>query len=200
MSDYDYFFDEDGEYCYPNSSVLKNKFNLRDPIKLENLERSTSLVRMLELDSIMFKPPFDFELLKTIHRKIFGDIYDWAGTIRKVDIAKGNRFCNSEYIEVQANLLFDQLKKEKYLKGLPTGDFIKRLAYYFGEINVIHPFREGNGRAQRKFIEILSRYCGYSMTFAEVGDIEMIEACAEAFVTNYLPLETIIRKGLTKSQ
>ena len=60
-----------------------------------------------------------------------------------------------------------------------------RLAYYLSEINVIHPFREGNGRAQRLFIEYLAGQNGYMVDFSTVSNTEMIEACALAFGRNY---------------
>ena len=60
-----------------------------------------------------------------------------------------------------------------------------RLAYYLSEINVIHPFREGNGRSQRLWIEYLAEENGYSVDFSEVTDEEMIQASAEAFACQY---------------
>ena len=85
----------------------------------------------------------DIKHLQAIHRYIFQDVYDWAGKVRTVDIAKGNMFCNVRFISGQADEIFTKLKEEKYLAGLDEETFIKRLAYYFSEINALHPFREG---------------------------------------------------------
>lgn len=91
------------------------------------------------------------------HKYIFHDIFTWAGKIRTVDISKGNLFCKSEFIIENAESLFRQLEEEKYLMDVKIElDIVQHLAYYLSEINVIHPFREGNGRAQRIFIEVLA--------------------------------------------
>ena len=137
----------DTKYCYPDSDVLINKLDIRDRDKLQKFERKLTMIRLSELFDNPIKGSFDFKHLKDIHQFIFQDIYDWAGTVRIVDIAKGNMFCNVKFIDSQAEEIFLKLKKEKHLSGFSEEDFIKRLAYYFSEINALHPFREGNGRA-----------------------------------------------------
>jgi cell filamentation protein len=88
--------------------------------------------------------------LRAIHFHIFQDIYCWAGELRTVDISKGStRFANISRIEPEADKLFRLLEQENHLIGLPREQFLTRLAHYYGELNVIHPFRDGNGRAQR---------------------------------------------------
>ena len=89
--------------------------------------------------------------------------YEWAGEIRTVNISKGNRFCRCDYIEPQINKLLSKLKDENCLKDYDKEKVAERLAYYLGEINVIHPFREGNGRTQRLFIEHIADSLGYSL-------------------------------------
>ena len=85
--------------------------------------------------------------MQDIHRHIFRDIYDWAGELRTVNISKENPFCNYIYVEVEAERIFSELRKENYLIGVPKLNICDKLAYYLGEINALHPFREGNGRA-----------------------------------------------------
>ena len=92
------------------------------------------------------KGKFDLRHLQSIHQFIFSDIYDWAGELRTVNIAKGNQFCNHQYLETYADGIIKKLKTEKMLTVLPLSMIPERLAYYLGEINVLHPFREGNGR------------------------------------------------------
>lgn len=103
--------------------------------------------------------------MQAIHAYIFQDVYDWAGKIRTVDIAKGNTFCNVRFISSQADAIFSKLKEEYYLAGLEEYMFTKRLAYYFSEINALHPFREGNGHSQREFIRSLALKNGYLIYF-----------------------------------
>ena len=105
----------DTRYCYPNSDVLINKLNIREQDKLYAFERRLTMLRLLELMDNPIRGQFDFRHLKEIHAYIFQDIYDWAGKVRTVDIAKGNMFCNVRFIPEQAEEIFSKLKKEKYL-------------------------------------------------------------------------------------
>ncbi|MBQ6460813.1 Fic family protein, partial [Candidatus Saccharibacteria bacterium] len=98
-------------------------------------------------------------------------------------------------IEVNADFLMNELKAENYL--LDTTDIVKRLAYYLGDLNSIHPFREGNGRIQRLFVAELARRAGYDLDFSGITPEEMIVASDEAFRHNYEPLEQIVAKSLT---
>lgn len=92
-------------------------------------------------------------------------------------------------IEPEAKKLFAQLKRENYLKGLSFEQMVKRLAFYLGEINILHPFREGNGRTQRSFIMQLAKQAGYHLDFSHLTPDEMIEASIKV---NYSGLERII--------
>ena len=116
--------------------------------------------------------------------------------MRTVDIAKGNLFCRVFAIEAEAERIFTELRQEKYLKDLNVGEFAKRLAYYFAEINALHPFREGNGRTQREFIRQLAYQNGYFLSYAGISSEEMIEASKASFKLNYEPLEKIILNHL----
>ena len=90
MKDYYYEFEQDSTYCYPGSFVLKNKLNLTEADKLEEAERNITALRILELRRHPPKGVMDFRYLCRLHKYIFGDIYDWAGKIRNVNINKGN--------------------------------------------------------------------------------------------------------------
>lgn len=126
------------------------------------------------------------------------DIYEWAGEIRKVDIAKGNMFCNVKFIESQAEDIFGKLKAENYLKDLSESEFSARLAYYFSEINALHPFREGNGRSQREFIRTLALHNGYVINFAKVSREEMQEASERSFLCDYEMMEKLFLRCIRK--
>ena len=130
-------------YCYPDSDVLINKLDIRELDKLHTFERKLTMLRLRKLMDKPISGKFDFKHLQAIHRYIFQVVYDWAGKVSTVYIAKGNMFCNVRFISGQADEIFTKLKEEKYLAGLDEETFIKRLAYYFSEINALHPFREG---------------------------------------------------------
>ncbi len=156
-NDYNYEFEHDIQYCYENSNVLRNKLNIRDAKVLASAEREITALRIVDAKINTINGAFDLNHLCKIHQYIFSDIYEWAGQIRWVNISKGN-------------------SNEK----LPY-----RLAYYLSEINVLHPFRDGNGRAQRLFIEYLAQSCGYKVDFSTVTRDEMVEASVEAFLKDY---------------
>lgn len=103
----------------------------------------------------------------------------------------------NELIDVCMDQLMLELKNEDYLNGLSREDFIGRLAYYLGEMNTIHPFREGNGRAGRAFIRELARRNGHKLTLENIDTAEMIKASDKAFHHEYEALENLLAKVLT---
>lgn len=133
-----------------------------------------------------------------MHKQIFGDIYEWAGKVRNVNTAKGNMFCDCRFVEDMAEELFSELEKENYLQSCYTEEMADRLAYYLSEINALHPFREGNGRTQRLFIEILAERAGYEVDFSEVSAEEMVEASAKAFLRDYGKMNVLMRRIVKK--
>lgn len=199
IKQYSYEFEYDKRYCYPDSKVLKNKLNIRDAKTLEEAERKITSLRTMEAMQKGIRGQFDFNHLKRIHKFLFADIYTWAGKIRLVNISKGNQFCKVEFIETQMIDIFSKLSLENHLKDIhDTKYLVTRLSYYFGEINEIHPFREGNGRAQRLFFQLLCDMLGYDLDFIKVTDKEMLEASDKSFKLDYGLLEEIIQRALAK--
>ena len=90
------------------------------------------------------------------------------------------------------------LEKENYLQSCDTEEMADRLAYYLSEINALHPFREGNGRTQRLFIEILAERAGYEVDFSEVSAEEMVEASAKAFLRDHGKMNELMRRIVKK--
>lgn len=198
--DYNYFYDDnyDIKYCYPGTNVLKNKLNIRDINTLHDAERDYSAVRQAELDKKGVTGDFSIKHLCSIHKYLFQDIYSWAGKIRTVDISKGTIFCLIQFIEIQFNGLYKKLKEEKYLADISDKkEMSVRLAYYLGELNMIHPFREGNGRTQRIYIEQLCKNNGrFEIDFSEITMEEMLHASIQSAKLNNDLLEEIIFKCL----
>ncbi|MBR1690637.1 MAG: Fic family protein [Oscillibacter sp.] len=130
-------------YCYPESSVLKNRFGLRDPAKLKALEADISAIRQNGLLENSICGHFSSNHLCRIHQYPFGDIYPFAGHFRREDIIKGTtRFLTHSEIKAKLIALLLTLCRESHLRGLSSQQFIERSAYYFAELNYIHPFRE----------------------------------------------------------
>ena len=187
-------------YCYPGSSVLSNKLGLKDQDQLDQYEAEITALRLVELQEKPIKGHFDLDHLKKLHFQIFQDVYDWAGEIRTVDISRGaSRFAHAQYIESAAKTLFVNLKKENELKGLGVDDFSLRAAHYLSEINVLHPFREGNGRAQRAFITQLCKEAGYDLDYSDLEQDELFDAMKEAFQGNEHKIAQILRERLTSA-
>lgn len=143
-------------YCYPNSNILINKLNIHDNEKLSIIERKLVLLKLYELRQNKKIGNFDINHFLSIHKFLFEDIYPFAGKIRSEDIAKDNfRFAKWEFIEDQLRNLLSVLSKDN-LSNLSKDEMAKKLAYYMAELNVLHPFREGNGRTIREFIRQLA--------------------------------------------
>lgn len=189
---YEYVWDE--TYCYPQSSVLRNRLNIIDSLELQEAERIITSLRILELREFPPLRKMDFEYLKLLHQHIFQDIFEWAGKIRTVNISKGNMFCPAINITNTSVGLFKKLENERYLTGIGPKEMPDKLAWYLSEINAIHPFREGNGRTQRLFIELLAQANGFEVDFSDVGSEEMIIASAEAFLGKYEKLNNLFRR------
>lgn len=186
----------DSVYCYPGTNVLKNKLGIQDADELSQMERKLTALRLLELVNKPIMGNFDLQHLQDIHWYIFQDIYEWAGAIRKTDLAKENIFCKVEFLYEQAGHIFGNLKKDHYLQNMTKMQLSKKMAYYFSEINALHPFREGNGRSQREFIRSLALRNGYRIYFTNITPEEMMEASKASFLCNYHPMEQLFDKCL----
>lgn len=186
----DIYLDENG--------VLRNKLGAKTTEELENKERDITAFRIAQLKSRPAQGNFDLEHLQKIHYFVFSPIYDWAGEIRNGNLSKeGTVFTIPERIQPEINKLLTNLKSENYLIGLNQKDIIKRLAYYLGELNVHHPFREGNGRTQRIFISDLANQAGYKLDFSNISQSEMIEATVLAYQkADYSLLEELISRSI----
>lgn len=198
--EYEYSYDdtEDAKYCYPGTNVLKNKLNIQDLDILYEAERDYSAIRQAELYKQGVTGDFSLKHLCSIHKQLFQDVYIWAGEIRTVDISKGTIFCLVQFIEEQFVFLYRKLKKVNFLKDITDKEEMAiQLAYYLGEINMIHPFREGNGRTQRMYIEQLCMNNGrFEMDFSGISKEEMIVASVQSAKCNNELLEKLIYKCL----
>jgi len=136
--------------------------------------------------------------LCSIHRYLFGDIYPFAGHYRRESIAKRQTiFENPADIERKLKKLLAHLKEESFLKQTTAQDFLPRLAYYFTELNYLHPFREGNGRATREFVRQLLLVNGYTVEWSAVSVNELLSAM-EASVYDTASLIQVLRKYVSR--
>lgn len=180
-------------YCYPQSSVLRNRLDITDSKELGEAERDLSTIAANEID---FQPaPYHMAYWQALHYHLFKDLYDWAGQLRTVDIAKGStRFCTAFRIMAEAEKHFEQAARKSWFTHLPQADFIVAIAELFGELNMIHPFREGNGRAQRILFDHLIVNAGYTVEWATVLPDEWKAANISAVHCDYAPLGIIFAR------
>lgn len=183
-------------YRYPNSKVLINKLDIRDFDKLVEIERQYSYFRLAQLQVEPIKGKFDLKHLQGIHKHLFKDIYSWAGELRTLNISKGNTmFAPSHVIKPYADDLFDKLKRENYLKGLDIDKFAERLSFHASEINIIHPFREGNGRSTREFLRELADQASYEIKYQSIPKQELYNAFIKS-VEDYSDLKRIFKNNI----
>ncbi len=179
-------------YCYPGTEVLKNKLNIHKREDLLFYETKITAAKLLSLRRKGVTGDFSVKHLKQIHYTLFEDIYPFAGEFRTENIAKGSfRFAEWEYIEEQCNILLERLQKENTLQGLNKRAFVGRLSFYMAELNVLHPFREGNGRTIREFIRQLALKNGYILNLTKVDAKTILEACMIS-VVDLNPLEDLL--------
>jgi len=186
---YSYSYEFDEFYCYKGSNTLKNKLGITDDATLNEAERKLVLLRVDELLAGSIEGALDSSHLKAIHRHLFQDLYEWAGLPRTVAIAKTNLFCLPQYIDSAADDIFRNLKKHKYFLDLDYGATLDALVSLFADVNALHPFREGNGRAQREFIEELAKINGVNLDLTTVESFDMIVASHESATGDYTKLK-----------
>src|SRR5581483_3135883 len=180
------------EYCYPGTTVLRNKLDLRDADELASFEAEMSDARA---DEEAPAGELDFKHFKAIHHHLFQDVYDWAGKTRNVRISKGgNPFAFPEHIENQAKKLFTQLKEDRLLQELLAKDFAEKSAHFLAELNVIHAFREGNGRTQLSFFLLLAEQAGHPIDLDRFDPDDVLDAMIASFEGNEAPLAAIIKE------
>jgi cell filamentation protein len=166
-------------YCYPDTTVLINKLNLRDQAKLDAFEAEITTQRAAE--------PFpagrlSYAHYRAIHRHLFQDVYTWAGNVRNVRISKdGSMFCYPEHIDGEMRKLFGELRDSKYFQGLRSDEFAREAAHFLSELNAIHPFREGNGRTQFALLILLAERTGHPLRLDNLDPTAMLAAMVTSF-------------------
>lgn len=191
----EYSLDPLQDDCYENSTVLKNKFNIRDAKQLDIMELSvTSMLIAKAAIEIPFEN-VDFDFYKNLHKYIFADIYDWAGTVRTVDMSKkGTNFCAADKINERGQRIFQRLSNLNFLKDIKGDTFIVEFTDLYCDLNYLHPFREGNGRTQRLFLSMLVSHLGMSLDFAQIDADYLMIATIKSVSGDIFMLRDIFRE------
>ena len=190
-------------YVYPGTNVLRNLRDIRDPARLSKFEVDMTIRRLGELEHKPKPGTLDTPHLQAIHRYIFQDVYPWAGRFRKVNIARSGQFlfAVAEQVIPVLTTVFGELRKERYLAGAARQRFCNRAAHYLGELNAIHPFRDGNGRAQREFIRQLALRNSYRIDWSRVSRDQMYDGSKSSFQRgDNSGLEEILQAALSHDE
>jgi cell filamentation protein len=182
-------------YTLPNDTV-KNKLGATSHKELEKREAEPVRHALVEIElGLGPQGQFDADHLKAIHRHLFQKVYEWAGHTRDERIAlsdgeiatepflkkpDGQLFLIGPAIPAALDNLSTTLRETDYLRGLPREQFAERAADLMAELNAVHPFREGNGRTQRVFMEQLAHAAGHDLDFTVVSKERMAQASIAA--------------------
>ena len=177
-------------YLIQGTHVLRNLESISSAEELSRFESSVSRLRMMEFFDSNPQVEPTLRGVQAIHYQLFQDVYDWAGQLRTINMGKGESlFLPLEFFPRGIKYFEQTLKEDHYLQGLNRVQFIERLAVNFDNLNVLHPFREGNGRTQRLFWSVIARDAGWDIQWSQISAQENIDASVQALLhVNYAPL------------
>ena len=169
-------------YSYPGTDVLRNKLGITNDADLTKAEQRYSTARGLEAARLSFAP--NAQGYRDLHRHLFQDVYEWAGQDHTVQIGKGgSMFAAPTYVAREMDKLFADLGNRNSFRGLTRDEFFDRLGNHLSELNAIHPFRDGNGRAMRQHAAQIARDAGHPIRVASIDKTACMEASRHSFVT-----------------
>lgn len=179
--------------------LQSNLLDVESIDELEQLERVAFYISSskLENNGLDFLLPLSSASIKELHTQLFKNIYTFAGEIRDVSLMKGQtRFCEPVYIENQLKEICREINVENEWNSLECA--ARHLAYIKTELNMIHPFREGNGRTIRLIIREIAKYKGFTWHFEILDSDEYLEAMVSSQVDTS-SLEELFLKSLNKT-
>lgn len=170
--------------------VLENKLGIIDSSELARVEEKISKTRALELFEKEILDTFEigtFEGLAKIHKHLFDELYDFAGEVRKINISKGGfRFAPVMYLETAL----------QHIARMPQSNFDEIIEKYV-EMNVAHPFREGNGRSTRIWLDmILKKEIKQVIDWSKVDKEDYLLAMERSPVKD-IEIKILLRAALT---
>jgi cell filamentation protein len=187
--------DDVDSYLIAGTKVLRNRLGISDARRLARIERRLVADRIAEGAPI---GAFDLAHLRAIHRHLFQDVYDWAGELRTVEISKGDhQFQFRRYIQTGMHDVHRRLVQSKFLKGLSADEFARQAGIIIGDVNYIHPFREGNGRTQAQYLKQLAAQAGHDLDLRRIDPTLWIEASKSSHGADYQVMERVIRRAIS---
>lgn len=177
-------------YVDPDTGVLRNRLGIAEQAALDEAEADYTAVRAATIGHLPGE--YDLAHLQAVHARVFGDVYGWAGELRTVGIDKGVPFCPPEHLASFAHDVFRRLAAEGFLRGRGREEFLDGLADLVGNLNALHPFREGNGRTVRLFVAQLARDAGYELRWRDMDPEENVAASRASLAGDDGPLRSML--------
>lgn len=183
-------FSADSLWTYDNK-VLKNKFNIKDKELLNKKEKE---ITHNKINNLKDYNDFSLKGFLNLHKYLFEDLYNFAGQIRDENVTLDNiMLCQFGVIELCLKDLFRNLKEVKINSH---DDMLIFLAYYYSELMVILPFRDGNEVTIKLFLELYLKKHGYNFDFKKIDNAKLWEATKYAFYYNPDKLYKLLKETI----
>ncbi|WP_298991803.1 Fic family protein [uncultured Pseudokineococcus sp.] len=160
-------------YFWPGTQVLRNRYGVRNESELARREYASTARRQRELSrgDARVEATFDAAHLQGLHRHLFQDVFDWAGQFRTVDIAKDGRgFAPTRLIDHYLAEARDAVTGVDW-PGVDRVGFARGMAAVYAPLNQAHPFREGNGRTGRVFLDAVAEASPFRLDYSRVKPV-----------------------------
>ncbi len=185
-------------YLMPGTDVLRTVAELTNPVAVALFERMVSADAETTLRRDTDRPrSLDLAHLSNIHEQLFADVYPFAGQLRYVDMGKpgqsGEPFLHHRWIETYTAAVTEQLRAQDNLAGQSDpGQWADRAAYYWAAVLHAHPFREGNGRSARIWVEDLAAVAGHDLDWTRSSADRNVHVAVAAGHGDYEPMRALL--------
>lgn len=155
-------------YLIPNTEVLQNRLGIKDKELLEKAEADITYLKLLDIDARLENKPLNYETFLEVHKYIFGDLYEWAGTIRTIPIYKEEavlggvslNYGDVQSIQLQIETIIHELNQVEWSE-ISVEETIPLFSDLIAQLWLIHPFREGNTRTAMRFAGLFANAKGF---------------------------------------
>lgn len=186
-------------YTYPGSHVLVNLPGYTHPAAWKEAEVAHMSTRLTQLVEHPIPGGFDLDHLRAIHAALVQGFYTWGGQLRTTDTGPGGTgiaHCRPEFIVAEADRIFSSLADADYLRGRDKDAFSRALAWTWGELTVVHPFRDVNTRSQFAFFNQLALHAGWLIDWAKVDAYLFGYARTVAIVSDERGIDALLYPAL----